>query len=144
MILYSHPASPFGRHVLMAIYVLGLIDKVSIKQVNTHDPEDNIGKINPDARYKGKEGDMKAILEVEGPRAWVASAWAKDLTKAMKTKQDYLILAVRKHYKAGSAKKPSNDFKRIGDELAYLNCLPLKAVLLIGYRLFLLVAWFHL
>ena len=47
MILYSHPASPFGRHVLMAIYVLGLIDQVSVNQVNTHNPEDNIGKINP-------------------------------------------------------------------------------------------------
>ena len=88
-------------------------------------------KINPDARFR-EEKELKAILEVEGPRAWVASAWAKDLTKAMKTKQDYLVLAVRKRYTAGSA-TASNDFKRIGEELKQLNDLPINAVLLIGY-----------
>ena len=86
------------------------------------------GKINPDAQYP----DLQAILEVEGPRACVANAWAKDLAKAMQAGQKYLILAVRQNYTAGK-NKPSNDFNKIKKELRNFKDLPIKVILLIGY-----------
>ena len=78
---------------------------------------------NPDGLHK----ESKTILEVEGPRAWVANAWSKDLIKVLQTKQDYLVLVVRRLY--GGRK----DFEAIKEELASIKNYPLKGILLIGY-----------
>jgi len=81
-------------------------------------------KKNPD----GWHIKHKAILEVEGPRAWVANAWSRDIVKTMQTKQDYLVLAVRRLYRG------SNDYMKIQRELKVLpEKYHLKGILLIGY-----------
>ena len=47
MILYSAPASPFGRKVKLAAYCLGLADSLTVKASITTDPADEIRTINP-------------------------------------------------------------------------------------------------
>ena len=47
MILYSSTASPFGRKIKLAAYVLGLINEISVRPTDTMDPKDEIRKINP-------------------------------------------------------------------------------------------------
>ena len=47
MILYSSPPSPFGRKIKIALSCLGMRDDVTVKVVNTMDPEDDIRGINP-------------------------------------------------------------------------------------------------
>ena len=47
MILYSSTASPFGRKIKLAAYVLGLINEISVMPTDTMDPKDEIRKINP-------------------------------------------------------------------------------------------------
>ncbi|MGB2462933.1 MAG: glutathione S-transferase N-terminal domain-containing protein, partial [Candidatus Puniceispirillaceae bacterium] len=47
MILYSSTASPFGRKIKLAAYVLGLIGEISVRPTDTMNPEDEIRTINP-------------------------------------------------------------------------------------------------
>ena len=47
MILYSSPPSPFGRKIKIALSCLGMRDDVTVRVVNTMDPEDDIRGINP-------------------------------------------------------------------------------------------------
>ena len=47
MILYSAPASPFGRMVKLTAYCLGQIDDIEIRATNTGDPDDGIRQVNP-------------------------------------------------------------------------------------------------
>ena len=47
MILFSSPPSPFGRKIKIALSCLGMRDDVTVKAVNTMDPEDDIRGINP-------------------------------------------------------------------------------------------------
>lgn len=47
MILYSAPASPFGRKVKLTAYCLGLADKLTVKASITSDPADEIRTVNP-------------------------------------------------------------------------------------------------
>ena len=47
MILYSSPPSPFGRKIKIALSCLGMRNDVTVKVVNTMDPEDDIRGINP-------------------------------------------------------------------------------------------------
>ena len=47
MILYSSPPSPFGRKIKIALSCLGMRDDVTVKVVNTMDPDDDIRGINP-------------------------------------------------------------------------------------------------
>ena len=47
MILYSAPASPFGRKVKLAAHCLGMIDGITVRATNTRDPDDEIRTVNP-------------------------------------------------------------------------------------------------
>lgn len=47
MILYSAPASPFGRMVKLTAHCLGQIGGIEVKATNTGDPEDDIRSVNP-------------------------------------------------------------------------------------------------
>ncbi len=47
MILRSTSASPFGRKVRIAIALLGLGDKIEVKETDLNDPADSIRKQNP-------------------------------------------------------------------------------------------------
>ena len=47
MILYSAPASPFGRMVKLAAWCLGQIDDIEVRATNTGDPDDGIRDVNP-------------------------------------------------------------------------------------------------
>jgi glutathione S-transferase len=47
MILRSSPASPFGRKVRIAASVLGLADKIDVRETDLNDPADSIRKQNP-------------------------------------------------------------------------------------------------
>jgi len=47
MILYSAPASPFGRMVKLTAYCLGQIDEIDVRATNTGDPDDGIRQVNP-------------------------------------------------------------------------------------------------
>jgi glutathione S-transferase len=47
MILYSAPASPFGRMVKLTASCLGQIDDIEVRATNTGDPDDGIRQINP-------------------------------------------------------------------------------------------------
>ena len=47
MILYSSPPSPFGRKIKISLSCLGMRDDVTVRVVNTMDPEDDIRGINP-------------------------------------------------------------------------------------------------
>jgi glutathione S-transferase len=47
MILRSTSASPFGRKVRIAIKLLGLEDKIELKETDLNDPADTIRKQNP-------------------------------------------------------------------------------------------------
>ena len=69
MILCSHCTTPFGRHVLMAIHVLGLLEKVTIRETFPQDPKTHFLKVNPLGKIPtliSKEGvfyDSRVILE---------------------------------------------------------------------------------
>jgi glutathione S-transferase len=47
MILYSSPASPFGRKVKIAAAMLGLADEITVVKADTADPADPIRTANP-------------------------------------------------------------------------------------------------
>ena len=47
MILRSSPASPFGRKVRIAISLLGLEDKIEVRETDLNDPHDSIRVQNP-------------------------------------------------------------------------------------------------
>ncbi len=47
MILRSSPASPFGRKVRIAAGVLGLADKIDVRETDLNDPADSIRVQNP-------------------------------------------------------------------------------------------------
>ena len=47
MILYSAPASPFGRMVKLTASCLGQIDDIAVRATNTGDPDDGIRDVNP-------------------------------------------------------------------------------------------------
>ena len=47
MILYSAPASPFGRKVKLAAHCLGMADRIAVRPTNTGDPDDEIRTVNP-------------------------------------------------------------------------------------------------
>ena len=47
MILYSAPASPFGRMVKLTASCLGQIDDIEVRATNTGDPDDGIRDVNP-------------------------------------------------------------------------------------------------
>jgi glutathione S-transferase len=47
MILRSSPASPFGRKVRIAISLLGLGDKIEVRETDLNDPADSIRVQNP-------------------------------------------------------------------------------------------------
>ena len=47
MILRSSPASPFGRKVRIAASVLGLADKIDVRETDLNDPADSIRVQNP-------------------------------------------------------------------------------------------------
>ena len=47
MILYSAPASPFGRKVKLAAHCLGMADWITVRPTNTGDPDDEIRTVNP-------------------------------------------------------------------------------------------------
>jgi glutathione S-transferase len=47
MILRSSPASPFGRKVRIAVSLLGLADKIDVRETDLNDPADSIRKQNP-------------------------------------------------------------------------------------------------
>jgi len=47
MILRSSPASPFGRKVRIAASLLGLADKIDVRETDLNDPADSIRKQNP-------------------------------------------------------------------------------------------------
>ena len=47
MILRSSPASPFGRKVRIAAAVLGLADKIDVRETDLNDPADSIRVQNP-------------------------------------------------------------------------------------------------
>ena len=47
MILRSTPSSPFARKVLIAISVLGLTDKIEVRETDLNDPDDSIRTQNP-------------------------------------------------------------------------------------------------
>jgi glutathione S-transferase len=47
MILYSAPASPFGRMVKLTASCLGQINDLEVRATNTGDPDDGIRAVNP-------------------------------------------------------------------------------------------------
>ena len=47
MILRSSPASPFGRKVRIAASLLGLADKIDVRETDLNDPADSIRAQNP-------------------------------------------------------------------------------------------------
>jgi glutathione S-transferase len=47
MILRSSPASPFGRKVRIAASLLGLADKIDVRETDLNDPADSIRMQNP-------------------------------------------------------------------------------------------------
>ena len=47
MILRSSPASPFGRKVRIAASVLGLSDRIEVRETDLNDPADSIRVQNP-------------------------------------------------------------------------------------------------
>ena len=75
MILYSSTASPFGRKIKLAAYVLGLINEISVRPTDTMDPKDEIRKINPLGKIPslivGKTAlyDSRVIIEYLDNRA---------------------------------------------------------------------------
>ncbi len=71
MILRSSPASPFVRKVRIAAGVLGLTDKIEVRETNLNDPADAIRKQNPLGKIPAlilDDGtvyyDSRVILEV--------------------------------------------------------------------------------
>ena len=47
MILFSSPASPFGRKIKLALYATGMQNNVDIRVGDTSDPESEFKKLNP-------------------------------------------------------------------------------------------------
>lgn len=47
MILRTFGPSPFGRKVVMAAHILGLVDQIKISPADTSDPSDTLRKENP-------------------------------------------------------------------------------------------------
>jgi glutathione S-transferase len=45
--LYSSPASPFGRKILLAAHCLGLADRLQVIHSDTNDPQDANRRLNP-------------------------------------------------------------------------------------------------
>lgn len=71
MILRSSPASPFGRKVRIAASLLGLADKIDVRETDLNDPADSIRAQNPLGKVPAlilDDGtayyDSRVILEV--------------------------------------------------------------------------------
>ena len=71
MILRSSPASPFARKVRIAMDVLGLADKIDVRETDLNDPGDSIRTQNPLGKIPAlvlDDGtvyyDLRVILEV--------------------------------------------------------------------------------
>ena len=47
MILFSSPASPFGRKIKLALYATGMQDNVEVRTGDTGDPDSEFKKLNP-------------------------------------------------------------------------------------------------
>ncbi len=62
MILRSSPASPFVRKVRIAVSVLGLDDKVEVRDVDLNDPADAIRKDNPLGKIPALVRDDGSVL----------------------------------------------------------------------------------
>ena len=45
--LYSSPASPFGRKIILAAHCLGLVDRLQVVDSDTNDPQDANRQLNP-------------------------------------------------------------------------------------------------
>ena len=63
MILYSAPASPFGRMVKLTAHCLGQIGGIEVKATNTGDPEDETRAW--DAAKKKERAEMEAAVAAE-------------------------------------------------------------------------------
>ncbi len=66
MILRSSPASPFGRKARIAAIVLGLADKIDVRETDLNDPADSIRVENP-------LGKIPALV-MENGSTWYDSA----------------------------------------------------------------------
>ena len=71
MILRSTPSSPFARKVLVAMSVLGLAEKIDVRETDLNDPDDSIRAQNPLGKVPAlvlDDGtvcyDSRVILEV--------------------------------------------------------------------------------
>jgi glutathione S-transferase len=62
MILRSSPSSPFVRKVRIAVSVLGLDDKVEVRDVDLNDPADAIRKENPLGKIPALVRDDGSVL----------------------------------------------------------------------------------
>ena len=63
MILYSAPASPFGRKVKLAAYCLGLADGLTVKASVTGDPADEIRTVNPLGKIPALVTDGQTLFD---------------------------------------------------------------------------------
>ena len=63
MILYSAPASPFGRMVKLTAHCLGQIDGIEVKATNTGDPEDEIRGVNPLGKIPALVADGQTLYD---------------------------------------------------------------------------------
>ena len=63
MILYSAPASPFGRKVKLAAHCLGMIDQVTVRATDTRDPEDEIRTVNPLGKIPALVDDGQTLYD---------------------------------------------------------------------------------
>ena len=63
MILYSAPASPFGRKVKLAAHCLGLIDQITVRPTDTRDPEDEIRTVNPLGKIPALVADGQTLYD---------------------------------------------------------------------------------
>jgi len=63
MILYSAPASPFGRMVKLTAHCLGQIGEIEVRATNTGDPEDEIRSVNPLGKIPALVSDGQTLFD---------------------------------------------------------------------------------
>ena len=63
MILYSAPASPFGRMVKLTAHCLGQIGGIEVRATNTGDPEDEIRSVNPLGKIPALVADGQTLFD---------------------------------------------------------------------------------
>ena len=63
MILYSAPASPFGRMVKLTAHCLGQIDEIEVRATNTGDPQDEIRTVNPLGKIPALVADGQTLYD---------------------------------------------------------------------------------